>query len=56
MEKEEQKIPIKEDKNQKIQCEICGSIYYRKNKARHIQTDKCKRAKYIWCDRFEIKR
>ena len=60
MEEDQQKNLAKEVKNQNIehtvQCELCGSIYYRKNRARHIQTTKCKRARYIWCDRFEIKR
>jgi hypothetical protein len=57
MEEDQQKTLDKEVKSQSIeQCELCGSVYHRKNRARHIQTAKCKRARYIWCDRFEIKR
>jgi uncharacterized Zn finger protein len=57
MKEEEKKETIKEVKTQNtVQCEVCGSIYLRKNKARHMKTTKCKQAKYIWLDRFEVKR
>ena len=57
MKEEEQKDTIKEAKaSNTMRCETCGSIYLRKNKARHIQAKKCQQARYIWQDRFEIKR
>ena len=60
MEEDRQESLVKEAKGQKtsdtVQCELCGSIYCRKNRARHVQTTKCKQARYVWCDRFEIKR
>ena len=41
----------------RTQCEICGSIYNKKNnRVRHLQTEKHKQAKYIWQERFEITR
>ena len=56
----EQENPLKEAKVPRIryrtQCEICGSIYNKKNRTRHLQTEKHKQAKYIWQERFEITR
>ena len=48
----------KEEKpaNDRIVCEICGSCYYKKNKARHLKSRKCQAVKYLWMERFEITR
>jgi hypothetical protein len=40
----------------KVVCEICGSCYNKKNKARHLKTRKCQAVKYVWVERFEISR
>ena len=46
----------KEDNHKidKILSEICGSLYNKKNRARHLKCNKCKRVRYVWIDRFEI--
>ena len=48
----------KEEKppNDRIVCEICGSCYNKKNKARHLKSRKCQAVKYLWMERFEITR
>lgn len=57
MKEEEKKSNVKDEKTKNtVQCETCGSIYIRTNRARHIKTTKCQQARYIWQDRFEIKR
>ena len=38
------------------QCQICGSILRRSNKARHLKTRRHTKCKYVWTDRFEITR
>ena len=43
-------------KTDKIMCEICGSLYNKKNKARHLKSKKCRQVKYVWVERFEITR
>ena len=40
----------------RVQCQICGCIVRRSNKARHLTTTKHWQCKYIWTDRFEITR
>jgi len=40
----------------KVQCQICGCIVRRSNRARHLTTTKHWQCKYIWTDRFEITR
>ena len=40
----------------KIVCEICGSCYNTRNKARHLKSRKCQQVKYVWVERFEITR
>jgi len=54
----EEKLHPKEEKPQtdRIVCEICGSCYNKKNKARHLKSRKCQQVKYVWMDRFEISR
>ena len=46
----------KEDnpKIDKILCEICGSLYNKKNRARHLKSNKCRQVRYVWTERFEI--
>ena len=39
-----------------IVCEICGSCYNKRNKARHLKSRKCQQVKYVWVERFEITR
>ena len=39
-----------------IICEICGSCYNKKNKARHVRSKKCRQVRYVWVERFEITR
>ena len=43
-------------KTYRIVCEICGSCYNKKNKARHLKSKKCLAVKYVWVERFEITR
>ena len=38
------------------QCQICGTILRKSNRARHVRTEKHKLSKYVWTDRFEITR
>ena len=54
----EEKDNPKEEKpqNYRIVCEICGSCYNKKNKARHLKSRKCQAVKYVWVERFEITR
>ena len=44
------------EENHKILCEICGSLYNKKNRARHLKCNKCRQVRYVWTERFEIKR
>ena len=48
----------KEEKpeTQRVVCDICGARYDKRNKARHLRTEKHKACKYIWTERFEITR
>ena len=48
----------KEDKPNtfKLICEICGSCYNKRNKARHLKSNKCRQVNHVWVDRFEITR
>jgi len=48
----------KEEKNanEKVRCEICGTVYNKRNKARHLKTKKCRQVRYVWVERFEITR
>jgi len=38
------------------QCQICGTILRKSNRARHVRTEKHRLCRYVWTDRFEIKR
>ena len=40
----------------KLICEICGSCYNKRNKARHLKSNKCRQVRYVWVERFEITR
>ena len=39
-----------------VQCDVCGSILRRSNKARHLRTSRHLQCQYVWTDRFEITR
>ena len=39
-----------------VQCQVCGSVVRRSNKARHLTTTKHLQCEYVWTDRFEITR
>ena len=41
---------------EKVQCQVCGCILRRSNKARHLKTRRHTQCKYVWTDRFEITR
>ena len=38
------------------QCQVCGSVIRRSNKARHLKTKRHMQCKYVWTDRFDITR
>ena len=40
----------------KLICEICGSCYNKRNKARRLKSNKCRQVRYVWVERFEITR
>ena len=41
-------------KQHQMQCNICGSIFHKVNKNKHLQTNKHKNCEYIWVNKFEI--
>ena len=52
--KEESNAKDEKPKTDMMLCEMCGSIYNKRNKARHLRSNKCKRVRYIWMERFEV--
>ena len=42
--------------SEKVQCQVCGCILRRSNKAGHLKTRRHTQCKYVWTDRFEITR
>ena len=42
--------------NERVLCEICGTVYNKRNKARHLKSRKCRQVRYVWVERFEITR
>lgn len=43
-------------KEHQMQCHICGSIFHKTNKNKHLKTKKHKDCEYVWVERFEIVR
>ena len=43
-------------KEHQMQCNICGSIFHKTGKNKHLATIKHKNCEYIWVNKFEIKK
>jgi len=38
----------------RCQCQVCGAVVWKSNRARHVRTTKHRLCRYVWTDRFEI--